>query len=86
LCRVFDETSVTSLAIAKLTLDDSELMLDFGPNRGFQVLELFDGLAHPLTLSLDGFALGRLHSNMPSGFDVLQIPTGVSRYTYLNLC
>ena len=36
---VFDKTSVTSVAIAKLTLDDSELMLNLGSDRGLQVLE-----------------------------------------------
>ena len=70
---VFDKTSVTRLAIAKLTLDDSELMLDLGPGQSLEVLKFFDCIAHPLTLSFDGFALRRLHSNIPSGFDVLGV-------------
>ena len=73
LCSVFNKSSVTSLAIAKLAFDDSELMLDFGSNRSLQVLEFFDGLAHPLALGLDGFALGRLHGDMPGGFNVLGV-------------
>ncbi len=70
---VFDQSFVPSLLIAELALDDSELMLDFGSNRSLQVLEFFDGLAHPFTLALDGFALGRLHGDMPGGFDMFGV-------------
>ena len=70
---VFDKTSVTGLAIAKLTLDDSELMLNLGSDRRLQMLEPIDNFAHAFWL--DRFALAALHGDVPSGFDVLGVFT-----------
>ena len=70
---VFDQSFVPSLLIAELALDDAELMLNFGSDRGLKVFEFFDGVAHPFTLALNGFALGRLHGDMPGGFDMFGV-------------
>ena len=70
---VFDQSFVPSLLIDELALDDAELMLNFGSDRGLKVFEFFDGVAHPFTLALNGFALGRLHGDMPGGFDMFGV-------------
>ena len=82
---VFDQSFVPCLLIAELELDDPELMLNLGSDRGLKVFEFFDGVAHPFTLALNGFALGRLHGDMPGGFDMFGVfaflNTGVARIT-----
>jgi hypothetical protein len=70
---VFDKTSVTGLAIAKLALDDSELMLNLGPDRGLQMLESINNVAE--AFGFDGFTLTTLHGDVPSGFNVLGVFT-----------
>jgi len=83
LCDVFDQSFVPSLATIELALDDTELMLDFGSNQSLQVLEFFECVTHPLALSIYGFSPGRLHSDMPGGFNVFSafafLDTGVAR-------
>lgn len=82
---VFDQSFVPSLLIAELALDDAELMLNFGSDRGLKVFEFFDGVAQPFTLALNGFALGRLHGDMAGGFDMFGVfaflNTGLARVT-----
>jgi len=70
--RVFDKTSVTGLAIAELTLNDSELMLNLGTYRGLQMLEPINNVVEAFRFHSP--ALAALHGNVPSDVDVFGVP------------
>ncbi len=64
---VLSQASVANFDVTKLVFDDSEWVLDFGPDFGFHLLELLLHGRYRL-LRIQGLALAALHGDMPLEF------------------
>ena len=67
LLGVLSQSSVANFDVVKLALDDSEWVLDLGPDLGLHLLQLLLHGRYWL-LRIQGLALAALHGDMPAQF------------------
>jgi len=70
--RVFDQSPIASLAIAKLTLDYPEVVFHFSPNAELDLFQLVDQGVYSFAF-LRSPALARHHGNLPVQPGVLRL-------------